>query len=180
MSRIGKLPIAVASGVEIKVADGVVRVKGPKGELQQPLVEHTSIEVVDGSVSVARSAEHKTARAMHGLMRSLLNNMVTGVTTGFRKDLEIVGVGYRAEVKGKSLILSVGYSHPVDMPVPAGLEVKMDGQTKISVNGTDKQQVGQFAAEIRRVRSPEPYKGKGIRYADEQIRRKVGKAAVGS
>jgi large subunit ribosomal protein L6 len=117
---------------------------------------------------------------MHGLMRSLLNNMVTGVTTGFRKDLEIVGVGYRAEIVGKSLVLTVGYSHPVEMPVPEGLEVSLDGPTKIAVTGTDKQKVGQFAAEIRRVRSPEPYKGKGIRYADEQVRRKAGKAAVGS
>ena len=180
MSRIGKLPIPVASGVEVKVADGVVRVKGPKGELQQRLVAHTSVEVGDGSVSVARDSDHKTARAMHGLMRSLLSNMVTGVTTGFRKDLEIVGLGYRAETKGRSLVLSVGYSHPVEMPVPEGLEVGLDGQTKISVTGTDKQRVGQFAAEIRQVRKPEPYKGKGIRYAGEQIRRKVGKAAVGA
>ncbi len=180
MSRIGKLPVPVAAGVEVVVADGVVRVKGPKGELQQRLVAHTSIEMGDGSVSVSRKGDHKTARAMHGLMRSLLNNMVTGVTTGFRKDLEIVGVGYRAEIVGKSLVLSVGYSHPVEMPVPEGLEVSLDGPTKIAVTGTDKQKVGQFAAEIRRVRSPEPYKGKGIRYADEQVRRKAGKAAVGS
>ena len=180
MSRIGKLPVALASGVEVKVADGTVRVKGPKGELSTPMLRNLRVEVGDGQVQVHRDGDDKPTRALHGLLRSLLNNMVTGVTKGFTRELEIVGVGYRAEVKGKSLVLSVGYSHPVEMAVPQGLEVKLDGQTKIAISGTDKQRVGQFAAEVRKVRPPEPYKGKGIRYANEQVRRKVGKAAVGA
>jgi len=180
MSRIGKLPIALASGVEVKITDGTVRVKGPKGELATPVVSNVRIEIGDGKVQVHRDGDDKPTRALHGLMRSLLNNMVTGVTTGFTRELEIVGVGYRAEAKGKVLVLSVGYSHPVEMAVPEGLEVKMDGQTKIAISGVDKQRVGQFAAEVRKVRPPEPYKGKGIRYAGEQVRRKVGKAAVGA
>jgi large subunit ribosomal protein L6 len=180
MSRIGKLPVPLAPGVEVKVTDGTVRVKGPKGELATPLVSNVRIEIGDGQAQVHREGDDKPARARHGLMRSLLNNMVTGVTTGFTRELEIVGVGYRAEARGKVLVLSVGYSHPVEMAVPEGLEVKMDGVTKIAISGVDKQRVGQFAAEVRKVRPPEPYKGKGIRYAGEQVRRKVGKAAVGA
>ena len=180
MSRIGKQPVPVASGVEVRVADGVVHVKGPKGSLEQRVVPHTHIEVSDGAAHVHRKAESKTARAMHGLMRSLVANMVTGVSKGFSRVLEIQGVGYRAEIKGKDLVLSVGYSHPVPMAIPTGLEVSLEGQTKIVVSGASKQQVGQFAADVRKVRPPEPYKGKGIRYQGEHVRRKVGKAAVGA
>ena len=180
MSRIGKLPIALATGVEVRVADGVVRVKGPKGQLEQKLVRRVRVLVEDGLVRVEREGDDKDAKAMHGLMRSLVANMVQGVTEGFRRGLEIQGVGYRAELKGKSLVLSVGYSHPVEMSVPAGLEVAVENQTRITVSGNDKQQVGQFAANLRKIRPPEPYKGKGIRYLGEEIRRKVGKAAVGA
>lgn len=180
MSRIGLLPVAIASAVEVKVADGVVRVKGPKGQLEQVIVPETRVEVSGSEAVVHRSGDHKTARAMHGLMRSLLQNMVTGVSEGFTKKLAIQGVGYRAEVKGKELVLAVGYSHPVPMAIPQGLEVVVENQTQISVSGANKQQVGQFAANVRKVRPPEPYKGKGIRYADEHVRRKVGKAAVGA
>ena len=179
MSRIGRLPIKLASGIEVRVNDGEVHVKGPKGQLSSAIVPHTQIQVSDDEVVVQRDSEQKRAVAMHGLMRSLISNMVTGVSQGFEKGLEIVGVGYRAAVQGKTLTLNVGYSHPVEMPIPSGLEVAMDGQTKLVVRGIDKQKVGQFAANIRRVRPPEPYKGKGIRYAAEQIRRKVGKAGVG-
>lgn len=179
MSRIGKLPVQLGSGVEVSIANGLVKVKGPKGQLQERLVPRTKIDVADGQASVEREGDDKEARAMHGLMRSLLSNMVTGVTNGFTRQLEIHGVGYRAEAKGKTLVLAVGYSHPVEMPVPEGLSVAVENQTLISVTGTSKQQVGEFAANIRKVRSPEPYKGKGIRYAGEQIRRKVGKASVG-
>ena len=179
MSRIGKLPVPLASGIEIRVADGSVHVKGPKGALEQRLVPHTRIEVADGKALVHRDAEHKTARAMHGLMRSLLANMVTGVSKGFTRSLEIQGVGYRAELKGKELVLSVGFSHLVPIEIPKGVEVSLDGQTKIRISGASKQQVGQFAADVRKVRPPEPYKGKGIRYLGEHVRRKAGKAAVG-
>lgn len=180
MSRVGNRPIALASGVEVKIAGGRVSVKGPKGQLDEALVERTEVAVEDGSVVVRRANDEKASRAAHGLMRSLVANMVIGVTEGFEKRLEIVGVGYRAEVKGRELTLSVGYSHPVVMKIPDGLEVSSDAPTRLAVGGISKQRVGQFAAEIRRVRSPEPYKGKGIRYADERVRRKVGKAAVGS
>ena len=180
MSRIGKLPIPFASGVEVRVGSGVVRVKGPKGQLEQFVVPRVSVQVDGSLIQVSRDGEDKEARAMQGLMRSLLANMVTGVTEGFRRGLEIQGVGYRAEMKGNDLVLSVGYSHPVPMKVPSGLEVAIDNQTRIMVSGIDKQAVGQFAANIRKMRPPEPYKGKGIRYAGEQVRRKVGKTAVGA
>ncbi len=178
MSRIGKLPIKLASGVEIKIDGGVVRVKGPKGTLEQRMAPQTRIDVSDGQAVVHRDSDEKRARAMHGLMRSLLSNMVHGVTDGFDRTLEIVGVGYRAEVQGKKLTISVGYSHPVVMEVPQGLEVAAESQTRIVVKGTDKQKVGQFAAEIRKIRPPEPYKGKGIRYAGDHVRRKVGKSGA--
>ncbi len=180
MSRVGKVPIPFASDVEVKVADGIVKVKGPKGVLEQRVVPHTSIEVGGDAAVVQRDGDSKTARAMHGLMRSLLANMIHGVTDGFTKRLEIQGVGYRAEMKGQELVLSIGYSHPVPVRVPKGLQVSVDGQTRIEVAGADKQQVGQFAADVRKLRKPEPYKGKGIRYVGEQVRRKVGKAAVGA
>ena len=178
MSRIGKLPIPLASGVEVAVDAGVVVVKGPKGTLEQFLVPETSVSVSDGAAVVSRASDSKRARAMHGLMRSLLANMVHGVTDGFERGLSIVGVGYRAAVQGNTLTISVGYSHPVVMEIPQDLEVEARGQTELLVRGIDKQRVGQFAAEIRKVRKPEPYKGKGIRYANERVRRKVGKAGA--
>lgn len=178
MSRIGKLPIKVTSNVEVKVADGRVHVKGPKGTLIEALAEHCRIEVASGELRVLRDADTKRAKAMHGLMRALLANMVTGVTEGFSRGLEINGIGYRAEVAGKKLTLTIGYSHPVAMPIPADLEVVAESQTRLIVRGASKQKVGQFAAEIRKVREPEPYKGKGIRYSGELVRRKVGKTGT--
>ena len=180
MSRIGVLPVKLASKVAIKVEGDQVHVSGPKGSLQGPLVRFTRIEIEDGQARVLREGEEREMRAAHGLMRSLLQNMVTGVTEGFKKDLEIVGVGYRAELKGPDLVLSVGYSHPVNMKIPDGLEVAVENPTRLGVQGMDKQRVGQFAAEIRSVRPPEPYKGKGIRYAGEYVKRKVGKSGVGA
>ena len=173
------MPVPLASGVDVSIADGLVKVKGPKGQLQERLAPRTQVRVEDGKALVDRDGDDKEARAMHGLMRSLVANMVTGVTAGFTKKLEIRGVGYRAESKGKTLVLSVGYSHPVEMPVPSGLEVAVENQTQIAISGTSKQQVGQFAADVRKVRPPEPYKGKGIRYLGEYVKQKVGKAAVG-
>ncbi len=169
-----------ASEVAIKVEGGRVHVSGPKGSLEGPLVQFTRVEIQDGKALVLREGDEREMRAAHGLMRSLLQNMVTGVTEGFKRDLEIVGVGYRAERKGQDLVLSVGYSHPVKMKVPDGLEVALESPTKFGVRGMDKQRVGQFAAEIRKVRPPEPYKGKGIRYLGEYVRRKVGKSGVGA
>jgi len=180
MSRIGKAPIALGTGVEVRVVEGDVLVKGPKGQLRQRIAPRTSIAVESGTARVKRDGDDDEARAMHGLMRALLANMVSGVTQGFERALDIVGVGYRAQVAGKTLTLNVGYSHPVAMPIPEGLEVKADSQTRLVVRGIDKQRVGQFAAEIREVRPPEPYKGKGIRYVDELVRRKVGKAGAGA
>lgn len=178
MSRIGKLPIPLAPGVDVSVDGGLVKVNGPKGTLEQRLAAGTRVEVAEGRALVHRNGDDKPTRAAHGLMRSLLANMVTGVSEGFERGLEIVGVGYRAEVSGRKLTLQVGYSRPVVLEVPAGVEVAGESPTRLVVRGTDKQKVGQFAADIRRVRPPEPYKGKGIRYAGEQVRRKVGKAGV--
>jgi large subunit ribosomal protein L6 len=180
MSRIGKLPISLPSGVDVTVQGDAVRVKGPKGVLEQRVVPLTRLDVQDGTIVVHRESDNKQARAAHGLMRSLVQNMVTGVTNGFEKTLEIVGVGYRAEVKGGEVYLTVGYSYPVALKIPKNLEVVAESPTRLVVRGTDKQQVGQFAANIRKVRKPEPYKGKGVRYAGEKVRRKVGKAGVGA
>jgi len=174
------MPVQIRSGVELRVDSDTVRVKGPKGQLEQALVPFTRVEVSGEEALVRREGDHKRAKAAHGLMRSLIANMVTGVTDGFAKTLDIVGVGYRAEVSGGKVKLSVGYSHPVAMQIPEGLEVSAEGPTRLVIRGADKQKVGQFAAEIRRVRPPEPYKGKGIRYANERIRRKVGKAGAGA
>ncbi|WP_058485952.1 50S ribosomal protein L6 [Defluviitalea phaphyphila] len=176
MSRIGKLPITIPSGVEVKVGDGnIVTVKGPKGLLEKKLSSEISIEVKDNEIVVTRPSDLKKHRALHGLTRTLVANMVEGVTNGFSKVLEINGVGYRVQKQGKKLILSLGYSHPVEMEDPEGIESKVEGQNKIIVSGIDKEKVGQYAAEIRFKRPPEPYKGKGIKYADEVIRRKEGK-----
>ncbi len=176
MSRIGKLPVAIPAGVEVKVEEGnLVTVKGPKGTLQRKMADDMNIAIEDNHVVVTRPSDLKRHKALHGLTRTLIFNMVEGVTKGYEKVLEINGVGYRAAKSGKKLTLTLGYSHPVEMIDPDGIETVLDGQTKITVKGIDKEKVGQFAAEIRTKRPPEPYKGKGIKYADEHIRRKVGK-----
>ena len=176
MSRIGRLPVEIPAGVEITVAENnVVTVKGPKGTLTESLPGEMDIKVENNQVVVTRPNDLKKMKSLHGLTRTLVANMVTGVTKGYEKVLEINGVGYRAQKQGKKLILSLGYSHPVEMEDPEGLESVLDGQNKITIKGIDKQKVGQYAAEIREKRKPEPYKGKGIKYADEVIRRKVGK-----
>lgn len=176
MSRIGLRPITVPKGVEIDISDrNEVSVKGPKGTLNAAFSPDLQITREDGTISIARPNDDREFRSLHGLTRTLLNNMVVGVTEGFRKNLEIAGVGYRAALDGKVLVLSVGYSHPVRMTPPEGVSYALDGLTKISVLGYDKQLVGEEAARIRRVRPPEPYKGKGIRYEGEVIRRKAGK-----
>ncbi len=177
MSRIGKKPVAIPAGVSIDVAPGRVQVNGPKGELSQQLSTDMAVAVDDGVLTVARPTDRAPHRALHGLTRSLIANMVEGVTNGFTKELEIQGVGYRARLQGKSLELSVGYSHTVTIPAPDGIEIEVPQPTQIIIRGIDKQLVGETAARIRRVRPPEPYKGKGIRYAGEHVRRKVGKRA---
>jgi large subunit ribosomal protein L6 len=180
MSRVGKRPIAIPSGVTIEKTGDGVRVKGPKGTLEQSLPERIAVEIGEGRVAVGRPDESKETRALHGLTRALVANMVRGVVQPFVKELEIQGVGYRADVSGKTLTLLLGFSHPVKIPVPDGLKVSVDRNVIVRVEGIDREQVGQFAADLRALRPPEPYKGKGIRYAGERIRRKVGKAATGS
>ena len=176
MSRIGRMPIAVPAGVTVDIAENnKVSVKGPKGTLERVLPAEMDIKLEDGHIVVTRPNDLKKMKSLHGLTRSLLANMVHGVTEGYQKVLEVNGVGFRAQKQGKKLILSLGYSHPVEMEDPDGLESVVEGQNKIIVKGIDKEKVGQFAAEIRDKRRPEPYKGKGIKYADEVIRRKVGK-----
>ncbi len=175
MSRIGKLPVAIPAGVEVKLEDGnVITVKGPKGTLTRKLVDEMTVEVGAAEVTVTRPNDLKRNKQLHGLTRTLIHNMVEGVTNGYSKQLEINGVGYRAAKSGNKLTLTLGYSHPVEMTDPEGIETKVEGN-KITVSGIDKEKVGQFAAEIRTKRPPEPYKGKGIKYTTEQIRRKVGK-----
>ena len=179
MSRIGRMPIAVPAGVTVDIAENnKVTVKGPKGTLERVLPSEMDIKLEDGHVVVTRPNDLKKMKSLHGLTRSLIANMVHGVTEGYEKALEVNGVGYRAQKQGKKLILSLGYSHPVEMEDPEGLESVVDGQNKIIVKGIDKEKVGQYAAEIRDKRRPEPYKGKGIKYADEVIRRKVGKTGI--
>ena len=175
MSRIGRKPIAIPAGVEVKLADGVATVKGPKGTLTQAIHPNMKVEVADGQILVTRPDDEKENRALHGLTRALLNNMVEGVTNGFKKELEIQGVGYRAAKQGKNLVMNLGYSHQVIVPETDGITIDVPDPLKIVINGIDKQRVGQFAAEVREKRPPEPYKGKGIKYADEVIRRKEGK-----
>ncbi len=177
MSRIGRKPIAVPESVTIDVSPGHVSVKGPKGELAQALSAEMKVEQSDGVLTVDRPTNRGEHRALHGLTRSLIANMVEGVTDGFEKRLEIQGVGYRAQLKGKNLELALGYSHPVSIEAPEGIEFEVPQQTEIIVRGIDKQLVGQVAADIRKRRPPEPYKGKGIRYRDEHVMRKVGKRA---
>lgn len=176
MSRIGKSPIQVPSGVDIKVDGPEVSVKGPKGQLNRKFTDHVSISVDDGVATVTRLDETRESRALHGLSRALLANMVVGVSEGYRKELEIQGVGYRAALKGSDLELQVGFSHSVSIAAPKGITFEVPEPTKIAVIGIDKELVGQIAADVRKVRPPEPYKGKGIRYAGEYVRRKAGKA----
>ena len=176
MSRIGKAPVAVPSGVTVSIDGTAVSVKGPKGELSRTIPEQVSVRQDGDTLVVERADDERQSRALHGLVRSLVQNMVTGVTDGFQKDLEIVGVGYRATPKGKGLELSLGFSHPVVVDAPEGITFNVPQPTRIEVHGIDKQLVGQVAANIRAWRSPEPYKGKGVRYADEHVRRKAGKA----
>ena len=176
MSRIGRLPIDIPAGVEVKIEEGnKVTVKGPKGTLEKCLPVEMTIKQEDNQVVVTRPNDLKKMKSLHGLTRSLIANMITGVSEGYEKKLEINGVGYRAQKKGKEITFNLGFSHPVVMTDPEGIETEMDGQNIIIVKGIDKEKVGQYAAEIRELRKPEPYKGKGIKYADEVIRRKVGK-----
>ena len=176
MSRIGVKPINVPAGVEVEIAEGnLVTVKGPKGTLTKKFDAAISIKQEENTITVERPTNNKQHRSLHGLTRTLIDNMVIGVTNGFEKKLELVGVGYRAQKQGKKLVMNLGYSHPVEMIDPEGVETVLEGQNKITVKGIDKEKVGQYAAEIRDKRRPEPYKGKGIKYADEVIRRKVGK-----
>lgn len=177
MSRIGQAPVAIPSGVEVSVAGRHIKVKGPKGELERSLPEDVAVEQSDGEVRVTRAKETREVKALHGLVRSLIANMVVGVTEGFSKSLEIHGVGYRAAKQGDDLELAVGFSHPVRKPAPSGISFEVPTPTKIVVSGIDKELVGQTAAEIRAIRKPEPYKAKGIRYEGEYVRRKAGKAA---
>jgi large subunit ribosomal protein L6 len=176
MSRIGRLPIAVPNGVDVTIDGRQVTVKGPKGTLQVEVSAPIEVQQADGTVTVSRPNDEGEIRALHGLSRSLIANMVTGVTEGYRKTLEIVGVGYRVQAKGKDLEFALGYSHPLPVPAPNGITFKVESPTRFVVEGIDKQQVGEVAANIRKLRKPDPYKGKGVRYQGEQIRRKVGKA----
>lgn len=175
MSRIGKLPIEIPQGVKISLNDSVIKAEGPKGSLSRRITEGVAVEVSEKSVVVTRADDSIKSRSAHGLTRTLINNMVIGVTKGFETSLDITGVGYRAEAKGDVLNLSLGYSHPINFPLPKGIAVEVDKMTKIVVKGIDKELVGQTAAKIRSFRGPEPYKGKGIRYSDETILRKAGK-----
>jgi large subunit ribosomal protein L6 len=177
MSRIGVKPIPVPNSVSVEIGAGnAVKVKGPKGELSQKLTHRLELIQADGEVRVVRATEEREVKALHGLTRSLLNNMVVGVTDGYTKTLEIQGVGYRAQLQGKNLVLNVGFSHPVTMTPPEGITYQVEGNNRVMVSGINKQVVGEEAARIRGVRPPEPYKGKGIRYAGEFVRRKAGKA----
>ncbi|MCR5482557.1 MAG: 50S ribosomal protein L6 [Clostridia bacterium] len=179
MSRIGRKPVVIPAGVEVKVdGNNLVTVKGPKGELQQQISKLIKVEIKDGELVTSRESDAKEHRSQHGLARTLINNMVIGVTTGFEKKLQLVGVGYKAEKKGKTLVLSLGYSHPVELEDPEGITTEVTSPTELTVKGIDKAYVGNYTANIRAWREPEPYKGKGIKYADEVIRRKEGKAGA--
>ena len=178
MSRIGKLPVAVPAGVKINIADGALTVEGPKGKLSRSYNSLVQVKFENSEVSVTRVNDTKEARSFHGLYRNLIHNMVVGVTEGYTKNLEIVGTGYRAAQKGTAIELFLGFSHTVVVEAPEGITLKVDGNLKIAVSGISKEQVGEVAANIRKIRPPEPYKGKGVRYAGENVRRKVGKAGT--
>ena len=177
MSRIGRLPVPLPKGVEAKQANGTITVKGPKGQMEMTPHPDMNVVIDESEIRVERPSDHKDHRALHGLTRSLVANMVTGVTDGFSKTLEIIGVGYRADAKGKSITLNLGFSHPIEYQPAEGITLECPNQTTVVVSGVDKQKVGQAAAEIRSFRPPEPYKGKGIRYQGEHVRRKAGKTA---
>ncbi|WP_027399935.1 50S ribosomal protein L6 [Anaerovorax odorimutans] len=179
MSRIGRLPVTIPAGVEVKVSDkNVVTVKGPKGELQEQISKLIKVEINDGVLTATRDSDDKEVRAVHGLSRTLINNMIVGVTNGFEKKLQLVGVGYKAEKKGKDLVLNLGYSHPVKMEDPEGITTEVTSPTEVVVKGINKAVVGNYAANVRKWRIPEPYKGKGIRYEGEVVRRKEGKTGA--
>ena len=184
MSRIGKRPVIIPKGVTAKLEGNFISVKGPKGDLKLevagPRYQNVSVNVSPENVTVTRKTDERPGRTEQGLIRALIQNMVIGVTEGYTKQLDVVGVGYKADLKGKVLNLSLGFSHPVDYPIPVGINMTVDKQTRITITGADKQLVGEVAASIRRIRPPEPYKGKGVRYADEVVRKKVGKAAASS
>ncbi|MFQ5524936.1 MAG: 50S ribosomal protein L6 [Thermoanaerobaculia bacterium] len=179
MSRVGKEPIPIPKGIKVKIEDGLFVAEGPKGKVSEKLIDLIQVEVGETEVQVKRAGDTQDERAKHGLVRALLANAVQGAHEGFSKVLEVNGVGYRAEVKGKDVHLALGYSHPIVFPIPDGIQIEVDKNNGITVRGARKQQVGQVAAEIRALRKPEPYKGKGIKYVDEVVRRKVGKAGVG-
>jgi large subunit ribosomal protein L6 len=178
MSRVGRKPIPVPQGVKVSVADGLVRVQGPKGKLETPIPPGISFSLEGAELICKRSDDGRQQRAFHGLARALAQNAVTGVTEGFKRELDIVGVGYRANVEGKKVVFALGYSHPVEYPIPEGIQVAIDKQTHVVVSGIDRQQVGQVAAEMRRLRRPDPYKQKGIRYTGEVLKKKAGKAGA--
>jgi large subunit ribosomal protein L6 len=175
MSRIGKKPIALPDGVTVEVKDGLVSVRGQKGALQRPLLEGIEVDITDSVITLRRTSEDKRSRSYHGLMRTLVANMVEGVSIGFMKKLEIVGIGYRSELKGDSLAFYLGYSHPIDFPLPQGISAEIEKQTSVTIKGIDKELVGQIAAKIRDLRKPDPYKGKGVKYAGEVLKKKAGK-----
>ena len=178
MSRIGKMPIKLPSGTRVAVADGQFTAEGPKGKVNQAVFPGFPIEVNDGVVTVSRSGDSGPERSKHGLLRALLANAVQGVSTGFTKELEIQGIGYKAQVEGKDVVLSLGYSHPVRFPIPSGIQISVEKQVKMVVSGFDKQAVGQVAADLRSLRPPDVYKGKGVRYVGEVVRKKVGKTGA--
>lgn len=178
MSRVGRMPIDIPAGVNVTLNGQVITVKGPKGELTRTLHADMKVTVADNVITVERPNDEKGHRALHGLTRALIANMVTGVTTGFKKELEIVGVGYRAQMKGKKLALTLGFSHPLELDAPAGITIECPSATSIIISGANKEHVGEFAAKVRKYRLPEPYKGKGIRYVGEHVRRKAGKAGT--
>ena len=179
MSRIGRQPIAVPAGVDVKIDGSTVTVKGPKGTLTRTVHNNMKVEMADGAIVVTRPDDSNLNKSLHGLTRTLLHNMVVGVTEGFKKELEVNGVGYRVAKQGKDLVMNIGFSHQVTMPEPEGITIEVPAPNKIIISGADKQKVGQFAAEVREKRPPEPYKGKGIKYVGEHIRRKEGKAGKG-
>jgi large subunit ribosomal protein L6 len=176
MSRVGKQPIILPKQVKANFKDGMIYIEGPKGRLELRLPYKIKVEIDNEKILVKRESDDKKTKSLHGTIRALINNMVKGVTEGFKKELEIVGVGYKAQLKGQTLVLNLGFSHPIEVSIPKDLKVNLPSQTKISIEGIDKQKVGEFAAQIRRIYPPEPYKGKGIRYAQEAVRRKLGKA----
>jgi large subunit ribosomal protein L6 len=176
MSRIGRTPVVIPAGVDVTVSGRQVTVKGPRGELSMEVSAPIEVSQADRAITVTRPNDEGEVRALHGLSRSLIANMVTGVTEGFRKTLEIVGVGYRVQARGQDLEFSLGFSHPITVPAPQGITLRVESPTRFVVEGNDKQQVGEVAANIRKLRKPDPYKGKGVRYQGEQVRRKVGKA----